>query len=54
MSREVTLAGPELRARNLGMWLKSMSPDEYPLKLGDWRKVIKKLPATLEAARNRK
>jgi hypothetical protein len=32
--RDPVLAGPELRARNIRWYLRTMSPEEFPLKPG--------------------
>lgn len=33
--------GPDLRERNIQFWLKSMSLEEYPMKLGRWKSMHK-------------
>jgi hypothetical protein len=36
--------------RNIKWYLKSMSPDEFPLKPGQWKSVQKKTPKAVEEA----
>lgn len=37
------LLGPAQRERNIMWWCKTMNPEEYPMKLGHWKKVPRRL-----------
>ncbi|GIL91090.1 hypothetical protein Vretimale_9511 [Volvox reticuliferus] len=48
------LEGPELRARNMSWYHKSMSPTEYPLKPGKWKSFQRMSLKAIEQARLRR
>ncbi|KAG2496092.1 hypothetical protein HYH03_005695 [Edaphochlamys debaryana] len=48
------LEGADLRARNIDWYLKSMSPIEYPLKIGKWKSFAKMSKKAILAARLRR
>jgi len=51
---ELPLAGPDLRERNIQWWNRSLPPQEYPLKVGQWRSQAKKGKKAVEVARKRR
>lgn len=48
------LEGADLRERNITWWNKSLSPEEYPLKLGQWKKLHTKAEHAKVASRKRR
>ncbi|KAG1655812.1 hypothetical protein FOA52_015848, partial [Chlamydomonas sp. UWO 241] len=48
------LDGPALRQRNIKWYIKSMTPEEFPLKPGQWKSVIKKTKIAVTEAANRR
>ncbi|KAG2440992.1 hypothetical protein HXX76_003845 [Chlamydomonas incerta] len=48
------LQGADLRARNITWYLKSMSPTEYPLKVGKWKSFLRLTKKAVEAAHQRR
>ncbi|PNH11118.1 Ankyrin-1 [Tetrabaena socialis] len=51
---DVPLEGAELRARNIQFYHKSMSPVEYPLKIGKWTTFLRLSAKATEKARQRR
>ncbi|GFR45476.1 hypothetical protein Agub_g6877 [Astrephomene gubernaculifera] len=48
------LEGADLRARNIKWYHKSMSPNEYPLKIGKWKSFAKMSAKAVEEAKKRR
>ncbi|PNH07632.1 Serine/threonine-protein phosphatase 6 regulatory ankyrin repeat subunit C [Tetrabaena socialis] len=51
---DAPLEGAELRARNIQFYHKSMSPVEYPLKIGKWTSFLRLSAKATEKARQRR
>ncbi|GFH19061.1 serine/threonine-protein phosphatase 6 regulatory ankyrin repeat subunit C [Haematococcus lacustris] len=51
--REPTLVGMPMRQRNLKWWLRSLCAEEYPMKVGAWRKLAKLTATALRVAAER-
>ncbi|KAG1663027.1 hypothetical protein FOA52_005718 [Chlamydomonas sp. UWO 241] len=52
--KDKALEGPALRQRNIKWYIKSMTPEEFPLKPGQWKAVIKKTKVAITEAANRR